>query len=412
MDRPPCRLTQETNNFKCAKPLLLIFTQKPEASSRRLLSTTSAPVYYTTTPIVLPPLCFLLFPGVPTSVFRRYSLVWFVSADDEDIFQCGKCKKQFPISAYITHKQSRCTGPGLVSGNRIAGAQQPSAAAHIVPTAPLAVGSTHAASVSALRPSGVAATINPSPNSAFTATSAAALSKQVSVQSVDSTTMKPGGNRVQRKVLFCVVYLQRGVQLISVEHPHAHTTVVLYDRHSKERNDTLSAFSSQHSVCLLKQTAGQSVPETATVHVSYAVPSSPVHAQPTPLSSSPLPQGGPTTSSSSPLTQSVILAADDLMTFTLDSTGQTAANNLQASLPVLCFVSHHQSGCRENCARNNHIAVFRGCQERTRQKTTYPLTEWKSLPVSRDGKFCCDVISRYVDAVGFQSDFISDVRLQ
>ena len=34
--------------------------------------------------------------------------------DDEDVFQCGKCKKQFTsLPAFVTHKQSRCTGTAV-----------------------------------------------------------------------------------------------------------------------------------------------------------------------------------------------------------------------------------------------------------------------------------------------------------
>ena len=32
--------------------------------------------------------------------------------DDDDVFQCGKCKKQFnSLSNFVTHKQSRCAPP-------------------------------------------------------------------------------------------------------------------------------------------------------------------------------------------------------------------------------------------------------------------------------------------------------------
>jgi hypothetical protein len=34
-----------------------------------------------------------------------------VPADDEDVFQCGRCKNEFTsLAAFVSHKQSRCTG--------------------------------------------------------------------------------------------------------------------------------------------------------------------------------------------------------------------------------------------------------------------------------------------------------------
>ena len=81
------------------------------------------------------------------------NFVFVFSADDEDIFQCGKCKKQFPISAFIAHKQTRCTPISASAG------------------------------VIAQRPAGATQTINPSPNSAFTATNSAAILKQASYKS-------------------------------------------------------------------------------------------------------------------------------------------------------------------------------------------------------------------------------------
>lgn len=35
----------------------------------------------------------------------------FISVDEDDVFQCGKCKKQYcSLSAFLSHKQSRCNG--------------------------------------------------------------------------------------------------------------------------------------------------------------------------------------------------------------------------------------------------------------------------------------------------------------
>ena len=94
----------------------------------------------------------------------NHASVCNISADDDDIFQCGKCKKQFPISAYIAHKQTRCTP---TAGAGVAG------------------GGAGVVGVIAQRPAGATHTnLNPSPNSAFTATSSTAILKQVSITNI------------------------------------------------------------------------------------------------------------------------------------------------------------------------------------------------------------------------------------
>ena len=43
-----------------------------------------------------------------------------VAVEDEDVFQCGKCKKQFnSLSTFVSHKQNRCTPAVLHQGGAI-----------------------------------------------------------------------------------------------------------------------------------------------------------------------------------------------------------------------------------------------------------------------------------------------------
>lgn len=49
---------------------------------------------------------------------RRPEALFFFTADDEDVFLCGKCKKQFnSLPAFMTHKREQCQGsaPSLSS---------------------------------------------------------------------------------------------------------------------------------------------------------------------------------------------------------------------------------------------------------------------------------------------------------
>ena len=85
--------------------------------------------------------------------------MYYVSlTEDEDVFQCGKCKAKYTsLSAFVSHKQTRCAPP--------------------TPAAATAV--TLASTVIAQRPSGATQVIGASPHSAFTATNVSTLLKQV-----------------------------------------------------------------------------------------------------------------------------------------------------------------------------------------------------------------------------------------
>ena len=78
------------------------------------------------------------------------------------------------------------------------------------------------------------------------------------------------------------------------------------------RNTVIALFQEQQQQQQVSQEQ-QSSQQQQAMQVSYAVPSSPL-------------QQSSAAVSSSPLTQGVILS-DDLMTFSLDSTGQSAANS-------------------------------------------------------------------------------------
>jgi hypothetical protein len=46
------------------------------------------------------------------SSITMYVFFTRISVDEDDVFQCGKCKRQFcSLSAFLGHKQSRCNGP-------------------------------------------------------------------------------------------------------------------------------------------------------------------------------------------------------------------------------------------------------------------------------------------------------------
>ena len=44
------------------------------------------------------------------------------AVEEDDVFQCGKCKKQFnSLSTFVSHKQTRCTVPATLSTANLAG---------------------------------------------------------------------------------------------------------------------------------------------------------------------------------------------------------------------------------------------------------------------------------------------------
>ena len=51
---------------------------------------------------------------------RHHNVIcMFLTVDEDDIFQCGKCKKQFTnFSAFVSHKQTPCTNIQNVLGLR------------------------------------------------------------------------------------------------------------------------------------------------------------------------------------------------------------------------------------------------------------------------------------------------------
>lgn len=62
----------------------------------------SPPISHCNTPFYS---CFFVCYSPPT----HYSVVW--PLDDEDVFLCGKCKKQFnSLPAFMTHKREQCQG--------------------------------------------------------------------------------------------------------------------------------------------------------------------------------------------------------------------------------------------------------------------------------------------------------------
>lgn len=68
--------------------------------------------------------CFLLSCVIRNNCYIfNQKLIWscyvFV-AEDDDIFQCGRCKKQFTsLPAFVSHKQSRCAPPQILAQNQL-----------------------------------------------------------------------------------------------------------------------------------------------------------------------------------------------------------------------------------------------------------------------------------------------------